>query len=61
MDIRGGATGVIGNYGFLHALALAGGSLFGLEAASGVAAELLARGGYKVDWPSIPLVGSVSF
>ncbi len=56
MDIRGGATGVIGDYGFVHAIALAGGSLFGLEAASGVTAELLAQGGYNVHWSAIPLV-----
>ncbi len=56
MDIRGGATGVIGDYGFVHAIVLAGGSLFGLEAASGVTAELLARGGFNVSWGTIPLV-----
>ncbi len=56
MDIRGGATGVVGNYGFVHAIALARGSLFGLEAASGVAAELLAQRAYNVHWTAIPLV-----
>ena len=56
MDIRGGATGFVGDYGFVHAISLAGGSLFGLEAASGVAAELLAQGGYKANWGAIPLV-----
>ena len=47
LDVRGGSPGVIGDYGFVHAIALAGGSLLGLEAASGVAAGLLARGGYR--------------
>lgn len=56
MDIRGGAPGFVGDYGFVNAIALAGGSLFGLEAASGVAAEILARRGYQADWDAIPLV-----
>jgi len=56
LDVRGGSPGVVGDYGYVHAISLAGGSLLGLEAASGVAAELLARGGYKGDWNSIPLV-----
>ncbi len=56
LDVRGGSPGVVGDYGFVHAISLAGGSLLGLEAASGVAAELLARGGYKGDWNAIPLV-----
>ena len=56
LDVRGGSPGVVGDYGYVHAISLAGGSLLGLEAASGVAAELLARGGYKADWNSIPLV-----
>ncbi len=56
MDIRGGATGFVGDYGFVHAISLAGGSIFGLEAASGIAAEILAHGGYQVNWEAIPLV-----
>ena len=56
LDVRGGSPGVVGDYGYVHAISLAGGSLLGLEAVSGVAAELLARGGYKADWNSIPLV-----
>ena len=56
LDVRGGAPGVIGDYGYVHAISLAGGSLLGLEAASGVAAGLLAEGGYKARWDSIPLV-----
>ena len=62
IDIRGGSPGVIGDYGFVNAISLAGGSLFGLEAASGVAAGLLAKNGYKSDWTAIPLVsGGIIF
>ena len=62
LDVRGGSPGVIGDYGYVHAITLAGGSLFGLEAASGVAAGLLEKGGYLSDWSSIPLVsGGIVF
>ena len=62
LDVRGGSPGVIGDYGFVHAIALAGGSLLGLEAASGVAAGLLARGGYRARFSDIPLVsGGIVF
>jgi L-aminopeptidase/D-esterase-like protein len=44
VDIRGGAPGTIGDhYGACDAICLAGGSAMGLEAASGVAAELFER------------------
>ncbi len=56
MDIRGGVPGFVGDYEFVDAIALAGGSLFGLEAASGVAAAILACRGYQTDWGAIPLV-----
>jgi L-aminopeptidase/D-esterase-like protein len=39
MDIRGESVGTTGNYEWNHAICLAGGSLFGLEAAAGVASE----------------------
>ncbi len=62
VDIRGGAPGVVGDYGFVHAISLGGGSLLGLEAASGVAAGLLASNGYRANWESIPLVsGGIIF
>ena len=62
LDVRGGSPGVVGDYGYVHAISLAGGSLPGLEAASGVVAELLARGGDKAEWDSIPLVsGGIVF
>jgi L-aminopeptidase/D-esterase-like protein len=56
-DVRGGAPGVLGEgYGFAHAVCFAGGSAYGLEASSGVAAELLARRGHRVGWDDIALV-----
>ena len=62
MDIRGGSPGIVGDYGFVHAISLAGGSLLGLEAASGVAAGLLARQDGSARWDSIPLVsGGIVF
>jgi 6-aminohexanoate-oligomer endohydrolase len=62
-DIRGGSPGVSGaGYDLVHAICLAGGSLYGLEAAAGVAAELLARRGYRTGWLEIPLVaGAIIF
>jgi L-aminopeptidase/D-esterase-like protein len=48
VDVRGGSAAVVGeNYGWTHAICLAGGSIYGLEAVSGVAAELFARRGYS--------------
>jgi len=46
-------VGIIGEYGAIDALCFAGGSLYGLEAATGVAAELHAMHDYS---DSIPLV-----
>ena len=61
-DVRGGAPGTIGGYEWVHAIALAGGSLLGLEAATGVSAEMLAAGGYAATWTTIPLVsGAIIF
>ena len=46
----------------VDAVCLAGGSLYGLEAAAGVAAELLAQREYRTDWLQIPLVaGAIIF
>ena len=62
VDIRGGSPGFLGDYGFVHAISLAGGSLLGLEATSGVAAGLLAKNEYKANWQAIPLVsGGIIF
>jgi L-aminopeptidase/D-esterase-like protein len=56
IDIRGGSPGTIGNYEWAHAICFAGGSLYGLEAACGVAAELLAMRGNTVGWTDIEVV-----
>lgn len=55
-DVRGGAPGQLGGFEWVHAICLAGGSLYGLEAATGVAAEILAQRGYEVGWTNIPNV-----
>ena len=62
-DVRGGSPGTIGgDYEWVHAISLAGGSLYGLEAATGVAAELLARREYQTEWLDIPIVaGAIIF
>lgn len=57
-DIRGGATGVVGDgYGSLSALVFAGGSLLGLAAAAGAADEIHASRGRGTAWTDIPTVG----
>jgi L-aminopeptidase/D-esterase-like protein len=63
IDIRGGSPGVSGaGYDLVHAICFAGGSLYGLEAAAGVAAELLSRREYRTGWLEIPLVaGAIIF
>lgn len=55
LDIRGGSPGVIGGLEWTHAICLAGGSLYGLEATCGVAAELMAMRGYTVGWTDIEI------
>ena len=56
-DVRGGSPGTIGAaYAWTHAICFAGGSLYGLEAACGVAAELMAIRGNTVGWADIELV-----
>jgi L-aminopeptidase/D-esterase-like protein len=55
VDVRGGSPGTIGAYEWTHAICLAGGSLYGLEATCGVAAELMAMRGYTVGWTEIEL------
>lgn len=49
IDERGGLVGTIGGYEWNHAICLAGGSLYGLEAAAGVAAEINAQRDYDLD------------
>jgi L-aminopeptidase/D-esterase-like protein len=61
-DVRGGSPGTIGGYEWVRAICFAGGSLYGLEAATGVAAELFAAGGYEVGWTSVATVsGAIIF
>ncbi|HET8631081.1 MAG TPA: P1 family peptidase [Thermomicrobiales bacterium] len=67
-DVRGGSAGTIATEsltagdGWLHAVCLAGGSIYGLEAATGVAAELFAQRGYSTNWRDIALVsGAIIF
>jgi L-aminopeptidase/D-esterase-like protein len=55
VDVRGGSPGTIGNYEWAHAICFAGGSLYGLEAACGVNAELMAMRGYTVGWTDVEL------
>jgi L-aminopeptidase/D-esterase-like protein len=63
VDVRGGSPAVSGaGIDLVDAVCLAGGSLYGLEAAAGVAAELLARREYRTGWLEIPLVaGAIIF
>jgi len=63
-DVRGGAPGTILTHreGWVDAICLAGGSVYGLEASGGVSAELLARKHYDTDWNNIAIVsGAVIF
>jgi L-aminopeptidase/D-esterase-like protein len=67
-DIRGGAHATLytdylrDTAGRVDAICLAGGSFYGLEAATGVAAELLAQRGYATAWKGIALVsGAIIF
>ena len=63
VDVRGGSPGTLGaSFEWVHAICLAGGSLYGLEAATGVAAELFARREHRTGWLDIPLVaGAIIF
>src|SRR4051794_25590919 len=54
--VRAGSPGQLGGFDWVHAICLAGGSLYGLEAATGVAAEILAQRGHEVGWTNIPNV-----
>jgi L-aminopeptidase/D-esterase-like protein len=57
VDIRGGSPGVMEHgYEEYDAICFAGGSMLGLEAASGVRAEVLAMKDYSISWDTMPLV-----
>jgi L-aminopeptidase/D-esterase-like protein len=62
-DVRGGSPGTfMADAGGCHAICFAGGSLLGLEACAGVAAEIFARGGHRPGWENIPVVqGAIIF
>lgn len=53
VDARGGAVGLSGGYEFHHAIVLAGGSVYGLEAAAGVNTELLHRAENRTHWAAL--------
>ncbi len=60
VDARGGLVGTSGDYDFNHGLCFAGGSLLGLEAATGVTAELFDQRGRSMQ--AFPLVsGAIIF
>ena len=63
IDVRGGSPGVNGQHlEAINAICFAGGSLYGLEASTGVAAELFKRRGYSTKWMDIALVsGAIIF
>lgn len=56
LDLRGGSIGFVGDYPVVDAICLAGGSLLGLEAAAGVAAEVWAQRNYSPGWTDLPVV-----
>ena len=63
IDVRGGSPGINGEHlQVINAICFAGGSLYGLEASTGVAAELFAKRGYWTKWMDIALVaGAIIF
>ncbi|MFY9579136.1 MAG: P1 family peptidase [Gaiellaceae bacterium] len=61
-DVRGGSPGTFGEFEWVDAVCFAGGSLYGLEAATGVAAELFEQRNYDTGWMSIAAVsGAIIF
>ena len=63
IDVRGGSPGINGEHlTLVNAICFAGGSLYGIEASTGVAAELFAKRGYSTKWMDIALVaGAIIF
>src|SRR5438105_1613614 len=68
VDVRGGAHATIYTEALhlpgwpLDALCFAGGSMYGLEASTGVTAEIFAQRGYSTEWDEIALVsGGIIF
>jgi 6-aminohexanoate-oligomer endohydrolase len=61
-DVRGGSPGTFGDLDWVDAICLAGGSLYGLEAAAGVAAELFDQRGRDTSWQAIAdVTGAIIF
>jgi L-aminopeptidase/D-esterase-like protein len=61
-DVRGGSPGTFGDLDWVDAICLAGGSLYGLEACSGVAAELFEQRNYDTGWTAIAdVTGAIIF
>jgi L-aminopeptidase/D-esterase-like protein len=61
-DVRGGSPGTFGDLDWVDAICLAGGSLYGLEACTGVAAELFELRGYDTGWTAIAdVTGAIIF
>ncbi|WP_052492631.1 endo-type 6-aminohexanoate oligomer hydrolase [Leucobacter komagatae] len=58
VDARGGAVGLSGGYGWNHAICLAGGSVYGLEAGAGVSAALLEAQQHATGFAQLQLVSS---
>ncbi len=58
VDARGGAVGLSGGYDFNHAICLAGGAAYGLEAGAGVSDALLERHEYQTGFAEAQLVSS---
>ena len=56
IDQRGGAIGMIGDYGYTDAICLAGGSILGLEATVGVSQALHVANGRSTEFDGLPLV-----
>lgn len=56
IDDRGGAVGIVGRYPFNHAIALAGGSVHGLAAASGVTDALMEQAGRRTGFADLQVV-----
>lgn len=61
-DVRGGSPGTFGDLDWVDAICLAGGSLYGLEACTGVAAELFEQRGHDTSWGAIAdVTGAIIF
>lgn len=61
-DVRGGSPGTFGDLDWVDAICLAGGSLYGLEACTGVAAELFEQRNFDTGWTAIAdVAGAIIF